>query len=602
MTEFRHMRSPLRDRLVGATPKKRRSRPRRFKRDKNVARPSRVHRSLVSLLRPLTSWRMPVMPRGAGLAAAFAAVIVANIVVVLTHGSALSSSQDPIAAVLPVEQLASPKPLAQISLLDGTDLNSFFAAPARPAKPQAKSPTKDQTKAQTKANKAPKATLKSGASKPKSNRKTPQAALTPQEPSTSKALQAPMQALLAGSSTKTTSLQKQPVAQALAAATLAQHSKQSSLDQPRLIERKLSSQQTVAAALDDEGLGHLAVHEIVTALSGLFDFRQSRPGDGIRLTLTPSGQVQRFEYKSQNGGPAGSRFIVERDAQGLVGHREEIPVTVETAVVSGRIASSLYASMIETGESPSLISTFTNVFGWEIDFYREVQQNDRFRMIVEKRFADGKFIGYGRLLAGEYAGHIGTYRAFYYKDNDIEGYFNDTGESMEKTFLRAPVQVVRITSTFGRRHHPILGYTRRHNGVDYGVPRGTPIWSVANGRVIQKHYERGYGNVVKLRHPNGYETVYAHMSKFADIKVGQKVHQRQVIGYCGSTGLSTGPHVHFGMKKAGHYVNPLKQKFPRGKSLPKTSKAGFEKMLKNLAHRLDSVEIALADLPSRGQG
>ena len=592
MTDFRHMRSPLRDRLVeGRTPARRRQRNKTNSQQAGAKR-SRQYHTAASILRPLTSWRMPVIPRGAGIAAAFVAVIMANVIVIGVHGSAFSSSQVQLDQALPVEQLAAPKMLSNISLTDGMKL--LRTALKTSAKVSPKPPTKVQTKTLTKSTRTG---IKTTTIANKHSSKTEPA----QEISTTAARA--VQASQIASSLATKSQQNlNSLLSKKGHDILHASPEMSRIGQDHLVERVLANRQTVAAALHSEGIDHLTVHKIVKALGGLFDFRQSRPGDKLSLTVSPSGEVQRFVYVSQNGGPAGARFIVEREAQGLQGHREEIPISVKTALVSGHIDSSLYTAMVSTGESPSLISAFTSVFGWDIDFYREVKQNDRFRMLVEKRYAEGRFIGYGRLLAGEYAGKLGTYRAFYYKDDKIEGYFNDNGESMEKTFLRAPVQVVRITSTYGLREHPILGYTRRHNGVDYGVPRGTPIWAVANGRVVAREHQRGYGNVIKLRHPNGYMTLYAHMSKFGSFKVGQKVKQRDIIGYCGSTGLSTGPHVHFGMKKHGHYVNPLKQKFPRGKSLPKASRAEFKVKLQQLSARLDAAQLALADFNLPGQG
>jgi murein DD-endopeptidase MepM/ murein hydrolase activator NlpD len=318
--------------------------------------------------------------------------------------------------------------------------------------------------------------------------------------------------------------------------------------------------------------------------------------------LDPAGALERVELKTAAGRGPGSMFVASRDGAGIKGEEQPIEVTTRRSLVTGDVHSTLYESMLATGEGTELIRRFTEVFGWEIDFYREVREGDRFRALVEKRYVDDRFIGYGRLLAAEYRAHDGAHRAFHFEDERTAGYFNDSGESMQKSFLKSPVEVTRITSHFGMRFHPVHKRHRKHNGVDYGAPQGTPIWTVADGVVTARSYASGIGNHVKVRHANGYETVYGHMSRFADITVGSKVRQRQVIGYCGSTGVSTGPHVHYGMLKKGTYINPLTQKFPRGNAVPEASRAAFAEQLRSLTSELDAVEIALAAERLAGQG
>ncbi len=543
MFQYRHIRSPMRERLVnqGQNSKHLRADPTCRRERSRYARPR---------------WpRLPKLPslpiRRYGLLAAFAAVIGVNVVVISMHGSALSSQQPTRQGPpLPTEKLSAPALVPSISLLDG------LVKPAAPvAKPRAAvDHTVDGVTAA--------APLKV-------------ASLTLPSP-----VVPTVQAVV-----------HEPSAAALPAAP-----------SERVITAELGVRKTLAGALNAEGLAREAVQEIVAALQGKFDFRRARAGDSMSVTLDASERVKHFEYRAQTGGPAGEIYVAERGEAGLEGRREEVKIEVRESLVSGQVHSTLYESMLATGEGTSLIGTFADVFGWEIDFHREVREGDRFRMLVEKHYVGDKFIGYGRLLAGEYSGRRESYRAFYYQDAHADGYFNERGESMQKTFLKAPVAVARVTSGFGKRKHPILGYTRAHNGIDYGVPRGTPIWTVANGKITARHYEKGYGNVVKVRHPNGYETIYAHMSKFADLKVGSKVRQRQVIGYCGSTGMSTGPHVHFGMRKGGRYLNPLKQKFPRGQAIAKAARAGFARHMQELAAQLETTQIALAQEPSNSQG
>ncbi|MFH1812099.1 MAG: M23 family metallopeptidase [Pseudomonadota bacterium] len=519
MIDYRHMRSPLRDRLVA----------RRRKAHPHLARPARAGQ------RRLSRRRM-------GLLLAFAIAIAVNLAVLALHGAALSRpAPQPAKAIWPVESVAAPAAVRRISLLDG--LNSV-----------------------------------------------PQPTATSRKPARRASLEGLELDGITGADAWLS-----PVAVATAEVE-AEH------DGFRHITAELKPRQTLAGALQSEGLAPEAVHEIVSALKGKFDFRRSRPGDQLAVTLGGDEQVQRFEYRARAEGPAGDIYIAERGSEGLVGRSEAVAVDVRQVTVQGQVHSTLYESMLATGEGASLISAFTEVFGWEIDFYREVQEADRFRILIEKRYVDDRFIGYGRLLAAEYAGRQVASRAFYYQDDSVAGYFNDSGESLQKTFLKSPVEVTRITSRFGSRKHPILGYTRAHNGVDYGVPRGTPVWTIGDGTVVTRRYDRGYGNLIEVRHPNGYLTQYAHLSKFANIKVGQHISQRQVIGYCGSTGLSTGPHVHFGMKRTGHYVDPLKQKMPRAAPLPAAARSAFARLIEERAAQLADSEIALAQGRNPGQG
>jgi len=329
----------------------------------------------------------------------------------------------------------------------------------------------------------------------------------------------------------------------------------------RVLKAALQPNQTFAGALQAQGLAEADVNGAIAALSGLLDFRRVRAGDNLAVHLDPAGGLDRVELRSRAGSGPGAVFVAYRDGEGLKGEQRPIEVETRRALVSGEVHSTLYESMLATGEGTQLIRDFTDVFGWEIDFYREVQEGDRFRALVEKRFADGRFIGYGRMLAAEYRGRGEAHRAFYFNQGETVGYFNDSGESMQKSFLKSPVEVTRITSHFGMRFHPIKKRHRKHNGVDYGAPKGTQVWTVADGVVTTRTYNSGIGNYVKVRHANGYETVYGHLNGFADLKVGSKVRQR-----------------------------------------PTADHTAFAAQLRALTRELDAVEIALAQERLAGQG
>lgn len=237
----------------------------------------------------------------------------------------------------------------------------------------------------------------------------------------------------------------------------------------------------------------------------------------------------------------------------------------------------------------------SDVFAWDIDFYRDVRKGDKAKALVEKFVSKGRVLRYGEVLAATYEGGlVGNKRVFRYVLPDGEAnFFQEDGASAKKTFLKSPLKYAHVTSSFGSRFHPVLQYVKNHNGVDYGTPIGTPVWAVADGTVVSAGNSGAAGNMVLLRHANGMETQYMHLSRFGDgVRAGQRVRQKQVIAYSGNTGRSTGPHLHFGLKRNGAYANPLTQKFPRADPLPKELTADFLAKAHDMAQQLDAVSVA----------
>jgi murein DD-endopeptidase MepM/ murein hydrolase activator NlpD len=235
------------------------------------------------------------------------------------------------------------------------------------------------------------------------------------------------------------------------------------------------------------------------------------------------------------------------------------------------------------------------VFAYDLDFYNDTHPGDTFHVVVEKKWGEvnGKeeHIGYGRILAAEYSGKAGTYKTFLWNGK----YYDEKGQSSERGFLKTPLKFARISSKFDRaRMHPVLHVQRAHLGIDYAAPTGTPVWAAASGTVTHASPAGGAGNLVMIRHENGIETAYMHLSKFASgIKVGQKIEAKTVIGYVGTTGLSTGPHLHFGVKKNGVFVDPSKLTPWRGKGVT----AGERDAFKAEVAKLESQMTSPADLP-----
>jgi murein DD-endopeptidase MepM/ murein hydrolase activator NlpD len=328
------------------------------------------------------------------------------------------------------------------------------------------------------------------------------------------------------------------------------------------VTSRLRTGDTVAQALLELGVAGTDVRAVVDALRDMFPFRRARPGDQLRVEWREGETaLHRFGYRQG----AADEWIVERLADGaLRATKRAVELTTELARVAVTIESSLYEALARSGEDPNLAVLAADVLAWDVDFYQDVRAGDRMRMIVEKVLADGKLLRYGDVLAAEYDGAAtGRKRLFRYTDPAGQtSYYDDAGQSARRGFLKSPLKYANITSRFGNRVHPVLGYTRAHKGVDYGAPTGTPIWAVGDGQVRLAGWHGGCGKTVILRHRNGYETVYCHLSSIA-VTAGKNVSQKQVIGYVGATGLATGPHLHYEVKRGGQHVNPLQIKFPR---------------------------------------
>jgi murein DD-endopeptidase MepM/ murein hydrolase activator NlpD len=328
------------------------------------------------------------------------------------------------------------------------------------------------------------------------------------------------------------------------------------------ISMRLARNQTLNQALFALELPAAEVKAVVEALRGHFPFRKARPGDQLRLERRDEdGALHRFSYRQ---GPA-DEWLVERLPDGtLQGTKKAVELTTEIGRVAVEIRSSPYESLQAAGEDPGLAVLAADVLAWDVDFYQDVRAGDRMRVVVEKTLVDGKLLRYGEVLAAEYDGAAtGRKRLFRYTDPAGQtSYFDDDGQSARRGFLKSPLKYANVTSKFGTRRHPVLGYNRMHRGVDYGAPKGTPIWAVGDGQARVAGWHGGCGKTVILRHRNGYETVYCHLSAIA-VSAGKPVSQKQVIGYVGSTGLSTGPHLHFEVKRGGQHVNPLQLKVPR---------------------------------------
>jgi murein DD-endopeptidase MepM/ murein hydrolase activator NlpD len=360
-------------------------------------------------------------------------------------------------------------------------------------------------------------------------------------------------------------------------------------------EGSLQENDTLFLSMQRTGLESDSIQAVVAAFTGTFDFRRSRPGDSWTAVLDHDGSILRFSYRVS----AEELYEAARSGQnGYDVNRTVVPTETVIDGFGGTIVSSLYATFEEVSEDPALAGRYIAIFGWDIDFGRESQPGDTIRIVFERVHLDGEFLRYGRVLAAEYRGAALNLRAYSYAtgDGEIE-YYDPDGQALRRTFLRAPLVYRRISSTFSRRrYHPILRRYRAHLGVDYAARTGTPIWALADGEVDFAGRNGGHGNMIRLDHANHHRTSYSHLSAFATgLSRGDNVRQGQVIGFVGSTGLSTGPHLHFGVRYRGRHIDPLTLGPERGPPLEGEGLLRFQEQVRRWELELDSIEIALVD-------
>ncbi|HEY5284465.1 MAG TPA: peptidoglycan DD-metalloendopeptidase family protein [Polyangia bacterium] len=316
---------------------------------------------------------------------------------------------------------------------------------------------------------------------------------------------------------------------------------------------------TLSTVLAREGFGSSAA-AVTAALAKLVDPKLIRAGEKYQVDRDDEGTPASFEYVPT---PV-LRYQVTHESDGSwKAKKHEKPIEIKAAQAYGTVESSLYESAYKAGESGALVSLIVDLFAWDINFYTDTHPGDRWKVIVEKQYLGGQFYKYGKLLAAEYSGKTGTFRGFYWNPSGERGrghYYDEKGQALAKSMLKTPLRYVRVSSKFDlKRFHPILHTVRAHLGVDYAAPVGTPVWAPAGGKVVQAEMMRGSGNTIAIQHAGGLQTRYFHLSRFAKgLKVGKQVQQKEIIGFVGTTGLSTGPHLHFSVVKNGQYIDPDK--------------------------------------------
>ncbi len=360
---------------------------------------------------------------------------------------------------------------------------------------------------------------------------------------------------------------------------------------PRRVEGTVAKGESLGKILrGKEGLSAAAADELIRVVGPVFDLRGLRAGQTYAITIGDGGQVDGFELVVSK--TVTVRVVRDAATGVLASVKDQAATRIETREIGGRIDSSLYASVKAAGEDGGLVAFFVDVFAYDIDFYNDTRDGDTFRVIVEKEYAGTEFIRYRRIVGAEYAGKDGTYRAFYWAPTDKPGrYYDETGASVEKSMLKTPLKFARVSSGFNpRRMHPVLHRVKGHFGTDFACPVGTPVWAAASGVITQRGEHGGAGNMMTIRHDNGLVTIYMHLSKFtAGLKVGDRVAAKTVIALSGNTGLSTGPHLHFGVKQNGAYVDFQSLKPTRAVGVAKKDLPRFRDDVGRVVERLAAI-------------
>jgi len=339
------------------------------------------------------------------------------------------------------------------------------------------------------------------------------------------------------------------------------------------------------------------IDRLIRSVKPVFKLDKIVAGRRLRLTLDAAGEVRALEYPIDEK----SYLVVSREGSDYQAEKKAYLFETKLAYIWATIEDNPIKAVSQRGETDALTMRMTDLFAWDIDFYTELRRGDSFRMVYEKRYQEGKFFGYGEILAAEFICQGKSFKAFRfeYPDTKKADYFDAEGKSVRKQFLRSPLPYgAPITSRFSyNRLHPIRKIYTAHYGIDYGAPVGMPVHATADGVVVSAGRRGASGNMVHLRHKNGYETMYLHLSRIF-VKARDQVAGGKIIGTVGSTGESTGPHLDYRVKQGGSYINPLSWKFLPADPLRAEYKAAFRQSVEAGLLMLDA-PLAVCALISR---
>ncbi len=358
----------------------------------------------------------------------------------------------------------------------------------------------------------------------------------------------------------------------------------------RQISGKIKRGETLFDIFKKYKLDLKALFQLKEASADVYKLSDLRPKQPYRIVLDNNDRINSFVYWINDD----TMLNIKSTGDGFCA--EKVPVSYEKRIlhIGGTIKDNLISSIGEGRENLMLALKLTDIFAWDIDFTTDLRKDDEFRIVVVGMYRDGKFRKYGDILSAEFVNNGEKYFAYRYSHDGKTDYYDADGRSLRKAFLKAPLSFRRISSRFSnRRFQPILKIWRPHHGVDYAAPTGTPVSASGDGKVLFAGRDGGYGNLIILRHRNGWKTYYGHLSRFArGIRKGERVSQGELIGYVGATGLATGPHLHYEMRIHNRPVNPLSVKIPHGESVPETLMADFRRVRGEMDTQLASIPSA----------
>lgn len=353
-------------------------------------------------------------------------------------------------------------------------------------------------------------------------------------------------------------------------------------------DHKVQRNESLYLILQKFNLSPREIYEVTEKARKVINVRNFKPGQNYR-TYTSSDSTESLDRLVWQPNLLDYVVFDWKEEDGSVEiYKASKTLVTEKNTAYGEVASSLYEAISDEGNSPLLAYEMSDIFAWQIDFFR-LRKGDSFRVLHENRYVEDEFLGMGRILAAEFTHRSETFEAYYFSHEDVEGFFDEEGRSVQKALLKAPFKYnQRISSHFSHnRFHPILKRNIPHYGVDYAAPHGTPVLSVGDGTVTEAQYRGANGNIVKVRHNNTYRTAYLHLKGFArGIRPGAKVKQGEVIGYVGNTGRSTGTHLDYRIYKNNKPVNPLRLELPASDSIPEEYMSLFKQVRDSLRQEM----------------
>ena len=369
-------------------------------------------------------------------------------------------------------------------------------------------------------------------------------------------------------------------------------------EDPRNKTVTVANGDTLSTVFSKVGLPANTVHDVINSSKEASQLSRLKVGQELQFQLSEDGQLESLHSQLSDL----ESISLSKTDSGYDFKREMVKPDVHESYAHGVINSSLFVAAKRAGLSHNLTMDLANIFGYDIDFAMDIREGDEFEVIYQNKKVGDRSVGTGNILSARFTNRGKTYTAVRYTDKQGNvSYYDADGNSMRKAFIRTPVDFARISSRFSNgRKHPILNKIRAHKGVDYAAPRGTPIKAAGDGKVILAGRKGGYGNTIVLQHGSRYRTLYAHMQGFAKgVRTGGTVKQGQIIGYIGTTGLSTGPHLHYEFQVNGTHVDPLSQKLPMSDPIARQEKQRFLQTSKPLMARMDQEKATMLALNKR---